>query len=97
MIEKYDNGEQNDIENEPTELAFDSLEENNFNENVDEEEDLFVPFGNQEFKPQENLNIDKDFNAVLDNVEETSDEVNVELPKIESATEEIEDEDIWKF
>lgn len=68
--------------------------------NINKEEDLYAPFGDQEFKKEEDskLNIDKDFNKLLENVEDSTDETDVELPKIESTTkEELEDDDIWRF
>lgn len=90
-----------------TEVKEDSKTEENSKSNevqeendINKEEELYAPFGNQEFKKEEdsNLNIDKDFNKLLENVEDSTDETDVELPKIESTTkDELEDDDIWRF
>jgi hypothetical protein len=62
------------------------------------EEDLYAPLGNKEFN--RDLNIDKDFNNILDDVEETAEEADIELPKLNETDEEsleTDEEDIWKF
>lgn len=63
------------------------------------EEDLYAPLGDTEVRPTNDLNIDRDFNNVLEDVEETADEADIELPNMDSVEpEELEeDEDIWKF
>ena len=101
-----------DNEFEEESMEEESLSENNEEESDDnkdleeqeevsnEEEDLFVgldgtpnAYGNQE------LNIDKDFNNILDDVEDSTEDVDMELPKVDSneLEEELEEDDIWKF
>ena len=63
------------------------------------DEELFAPIEEQKINRENDLNIDKDFNHVLEDVEETADEADIELPKLDSvSSDELDDEeDIWKF
>lgn len=87
-----DNLKEDNTEDEKQEDSTEEAEKKDIND------DLYAPFGDKKFKNPDNLNIDKDFNSVLDDVEEATDEVDIELPNIEpTSKEELEEEDIWKF
>lgn len=61
-------------------------------------EDLYAPFGDQTFEPSKNTNIDRDFNDLMDEVDEVAEKADIEVPDIKEITEkELDDEDIWKF
>lgn len=70
-------------------------------ETIDLENEKLEQVGNDEIlddefeDSQEDLNIDQDFNKLLEDVEETSNEANIELP--EDKPVELDEEDIWKF
>ena len=57
---------------------------------INNEEDLYAPFGDQEFN--QDLNIDQDFNKILDDVDEAT-----KLADSKESTPNTEEEDIWKF
>ena len=58
------------------------------------EEDLYAPFGDQEFNKTD-LNIDDDFNKILNDVDEAAKATDTK--EVESAVNTVEDDDIWKF
>lgn len=77
---------------EPSEEPAQEIEE--------DQEDLYAPLGDKEFKSSNDLNIDKVFNDVLDDVEETANEADIELPNLDTTDINLDsedDEDIWKF
>ncbi|MBE6159716.1 MAG: hypothetical protein E7157_01560 [Lactobacillales bacterium] len=73
-------------------VAEEELEE--ITETIDAENESLEPI-EEILDRKEDLNIDEDFNQVLEDVEETSSEAKIEIP--EDETIEIEEEDIWKF
>lgn len=87
-----------------------SLDNNNSNEPVevnnstDDFDDLFkeesVPEKIEvpDAEPTQTLNIDNDFNKLLDDVDNNEETINYELPKIDSIdSSDLSDDDIWKF
>lgn len=84
---------ENNVENKINNFDFEDFE-NNEESNVSFEK-VEVPDVNL----TSNLDIENDFNRLLDDVEESSDVISYELPKIESfdSTELSEEDDIWKF
>lgn len=63
--------------------------------NVDEEQLELTKTNEKQSSYNEDLNIDQDFNKLLEDVEETTNEANIQIP--EDTPIEIEEEDIWKF
>ena len=72
-----------------------------FEENIDQQEinDSFEKIEVPEANLTSNLDIENEFNKLLYDVEESSDEISYELPKIDSfeSTDLSEEDDIWKF
>ena len=89
QVEKIENNVENKINN----FEFEDFE--NKEEMNDLSEKIEVPEANL----TSNLDIENEFNRLLDDVEESSDIISYELPKIESfdSTELSEEDDIWKF
>lgn len=84
---------ENNVENKINNFGFEDFE--NKEEMNDLSEKIEVPEANL----TSNLDIENEFNRLLDDVEESSDIISYELPKIESfdSTELSEEDDIWKF
>ena len=84
---------ENNVENKINNFEFDDFENNEEPNEVLEK--IEVPEANL----TSNLDIENDFNRLLDDVEESSDIISYELPKIESfdSTDLSEEDDIWKF
>lgn len=84
---------ENNVENKINNFEFEDFE--NKEEMNDLSEKIEVPEANL----TSNLDIENEFNRLLDDVEESSDIISYELPKIESfdSTELSEEDDIWKF
>ena len=53
-------------------------------------EDLYAPFGDQSFKKEDSLDIDKDFNKIINDVDNSVKTDN-------SSTDSSDEDDIWKF
>lgn len=83
----FDEADLNDV------VAEEELEE--IVETIDSETESLEQIDEEILDKKEDLNIDQDFNQVLEDVEETSNEANIELPKEDII--ELEEEDIWKF
>ncbi len=82
----------------------DSNEKNEVNSSTDDFDDLFkeesVPEKIEvpDVEPTQTLNIDNDFNKLLDDVDDNEETINYELPKINSIdSSDLSDDDIWKF
>lgn len=81
-----------------------SNEKNEVNNSTDDFDDLFkeesVPEKIEvpDAEPTQTLNIDNDFNKLLDDVDNNEETINYELPKIDSIdSSDLSDDDIWKF
>lgn len=93
------------LENEnKTSDNIDSNEKNEVNSSADDFDDLFkeesVPEKIEvpDAEPTQTLNIDNDFNKLLDDVDNNEETINYELPKIDSIdSSDLSDDDIWKF
>lgn len=93
-LESENKADDNTNSNEPVEV----------NNSLDDFDDLFkeesVPEKIEvpDAEPTQTLNIDNDFNKLLDDVDNNEETINYELPKIDSIdSSDLSDDDIWKF